>query len=231
MRLPRIVLFSLLAACLPNFGQAAIVISEVHPTGSNATYGRDWFELTNTGAAAINITGWTIDDNSNAFASSAVLRDVTSISAGESVVFIEVNAADLSSTIETSTIALSFQSAWFGSNIPSGFRMGRYQGAGLSFGAGGDAVNIFDPTQAIQASVTFGTSTVGTTFDNAVGASGTISTLSVVGVNGAFNSFAGGEIGSPGTIAAVPEPTTLLLISSCSILGLGVKRFRRGPKM
>jgi P pilus assembly chaperone PapD len=59
---------------------ASIIISEVNPTGSSTTtYAADWFELTNTGAYAVDISGWKMDDNSNAFASAVALRGVTSI--------------------------------------------------------------------------------------------------------------------------------------------------------
>ncbi len=45
--------------------QAAIVITEAHPTGSSSsTYAADWFELTNTGNTDVDITGWRVDDNS-----------------------------------------------------------------------------------------------------------------------------------------------------------------------
>ena len=71
-------------------GVAPIVaITEVSPTGSSASYGADWFELTNTGSSALDITGWKMDDNSNSFAASVALRGVTSIAAGQSVVFLE----------------------------------------------------------------------------------------------------------------------------------------------
>ena len=56
----------------------------------------------------------------------------------------------------------------------------------------------------------FGSGTSGVSFDNAAGTGGTetppplISTLSAVGVNGAF--AAGGETGSPGTITEPPPP-------------------------
>ncbi|HAF00150.1 MAG TPA: PEP-CTERM sorting domain-containing protein, partial [Methylophilaceae bacterium] len=52
-----------------------------------------------------------------------------------------------------------------------------------------DAVNIYDSTGVIQASVSFGASDAVSpfqTFDNAAGVTGAISTLSQVGVNGAF---------------------------------------------
>ena len=77
--------------------RASLVISEVAPWGSgNSPYAADWFEVTNTGASAVNLTGWKVDDNSNAFASAVVLNGVTSIAPGESVIFIET--ANLAAT-------------------------------------------------------------------------------------------------------------------------------------
>src|SRR5262249_33858367 len=81
-----LVLFSSISA------RAAIIISEVEPSGSSAvsnTYNADWFELTNTGASAVNITGWKMDDNSHTFANAVALRGVTSIAPGQTVVFVE----------------------------------------------------------------------------------------------------------------------------------------------
>jgi len=47
------------------------------------------------------------------------------------------------------------------------------------------------------------------TLDNTAGLSGAISQSSVAGVNGAFSD--GQEIGSPGDVAPVPEPSTIAL--------------------
>ena len=71
-------------------GAAVLIISEVHPSGSgNGTYDADWFEVTNIGTAAANISGWKVDDSSNAFATALALRGVTSIPAGKSAIFFE----------------------------------------------------------------------------------------------------------------------------------------------
>ena len=83
-----------------------LVISEVAPWGSgnNTPYGVDWFEVTNTGASAVTLTGWKMDDNSNAFANAVLLNGVTTIAPGESVIFMETaNLAAASGSI------LSFQ--------------------------------------------------------------------------------------------------------------------------
>src|SRR5262245_10486384 len=96
---------------------AAIVITEVTPWGSSASnpaipYATDWFELTNNGPTAVTITGWKMDDDSASFLSARALTGITSIAAGESVIFTE-NAA-----------AASFLSTWFGANPPAGLQIG-----------------------------------------------------------------------------------------------------------
>lgn len=195
---------------------ADVIITEVHSTGSaSSTYGADWFELTNTGPASVNTTGWRIDDNSNAFANSAELLGISSIGVGQSVIFIEGDA----------TTADAFRAAWFGTSVPANFQIGTYSGSGLGFSGNGDAVNVFDAAGAPIWSVSFGAGTVGTSFDNAAGASGVISTLSQAGVNGGFLSVTGGEIGSPGTIA-VPEPSSLVVVAASGI-ALLLKRRRQ----
>jgi hypothetical protein len=205
---------------IPATAEAAMIISEVHAAGSSSTtnsYNADWFEITNTGAAAVNITGWKVDDNSHAFATALLLRNVTSIAPGQSAVFIEGNT----SGSNDATIATNFKAFWFGANVPAGFTIGGYGGSsiGLSSSAG-DEVNIYDAGGNRISGVAFGPQADGTSLDNAAGAGSatlpfpTISTLSAVGVNNAFSSFAAGgtlsahEIGSPG---AVPEPSSIVL--------------------
>ncbi|HEX8295696.1 MAG TPA: lamin tail domain-containing protein [Chthoniobacteraceae bacterium] len=198
--------------------QSAIVITEVHPTGNNASYAADWFELTNNGASAVNITGWKIDDSSASFASALALRGVTNIASGASVIFLE----GIADGTTDSTIATNFRSAWFGANPPAGLMIGGYGGSGAGLGNSGDAVNIYDSTGTLVANVSFLAATTGTTFDNPSGANGAVTTKSVSGVNGAFTS-PGGEIGSPG---AVPEPGSATLLFG-AIAGIAALRRRR----
>src|SRR5207244_927037 len=55
----------------PGIGNVGrLLITEVAPWGSSGTpYLADWFEVTNVGGGAIDMTGWKMDDNSNSFAS------------------------------------------------------------------------------------------------------------------------------------------------------------------
>jgi hypothetical protein len=181
----------------------SLIISEVAPWSSSiAPLSADWFEVTNTGPGAVDISGWKMDDSSASFGSAVALSGVTSIAAGESVVFIE--SADLP------TVASNFNHVWFNDTPPAGLQIGAYNGSGVGLGTGGDAVNLFDGSGKVQANVTFGTATTNLTFDNAAGLDGTaISQLSAVGVNGAFAApNDSNQIGSPGTIQNAVVPNT-----------------------
>jgi uncharacterized protein YjiK len=185
---------------------SALIVSEASPWSSgNSAYGADWFEVTNTGTTAVNISGWKFDDNSNAFGSAVALRGVTTIGAGKSVVFLE-GLADGSTD---ATIIAAFSTAWFGTATPpAGFVIGTYGGAGVGLSTGGDSINIFDAAGNRITGTDFGPSTTFRTFDNKSGVASTtlplptVSSLSTLAINGAFLSANGLETGSPGSIAA-----------------------------
>ena len=157
----------------------------------------DRFELTNTGTSAVDISGWSMDDNS-ATAGIAPLAGVSSIAAGQSGVFVDGDGATSARFLDTC----------FGGSAPAGFMIGSYAGKGVGLSTGGDAVNLFDADGVQQASVSFGASTTGYTFDNAAALDdAAISQLSALGVNGAFaaaNDATG--IGSPGSSQPFPNP-------------------------
>jgi uncharacterized protein YjiK len=189
-------------------GTPALIISEVAPWSSgNSTVAADWFEVTNVGTATATITGWRMDDNSNSFGSSVALNGVTTIAPGEAVIFIE--------SASPATIAATFRSVWFGANPPASLKIGTYSGSGIGLSTGGDAVNLYDSTGVLQASVQFGTSPVGPsfpTFDNSIGSNNaTISALSAIGINGAFAAANHAvEVGSPGTLGPPSTPVVTL---------------------
>jgi Lamin Tail Domain/PEP-CTERM motif len=208
---------------------AQVIVTEVAPWSSgNSPLARDRFELTNIGSGAVSIAGWTMDDDS-ALANSASLSGVTTIGAGESVVFIERAAADMAATLVS-----NFINIWFGGSAPSGLQIGTYlQGVagGVGLSATADSVTIYSGTEGtLQTNVSFGGSDAVTpfqTFDNAAGLSGAISALSIAGVNGAFTVASGNEIGSPG-VAPVPEPETYaMLLAGSGLVGFVARRRRQ----
>ena len=185
-----------------------LIISEVAPWSSgNSPVAADWFEVTNGTAFPIDITGWKVDDSSGSPLAALPLTGINVINAGESVIFFE-------SANPTATAA-TFRTTWFGTNPPPTLRFGSYTGGGIGLSTGGDAVNLYNSTGVLQASVLFGASPAGPafpTFDNAAGLNNvTISQLSAAGVNGAFLAalpVAGAtEIGSPGRIVGTGGPT------------------------
>jgi uncharacterized protein YjiK len=180
-----------------------VTITEADPTGSATGdgYETDWFELTNAGSTAVDVSGWKMDDSSNAFGTAVPLEGVSTIEPGESVLFIE--------TDEPAKVGV-FETAWFGTASVPGLKVGTYHGSGVGLSSGGDAVNLFESDGTKVTGVTFGTATAGVSFDNAHGtpAGGetdtTLTTKSVPGTDGAFKNAAG-EVGSPGAIANDPE--------------------------
>lgn len=204
--------------------RAAIIITEVNAAGSShPLYAADWFELTNTGASAVDISGWKVDDDSASSGSALAFRNgPTSIPAGKSMVFMEGNATGTNDAQKQT----DFKTAWFGANVPADFLIGSYGGSGIGLsGTNGDQVNIYDAGNNLMANVSFGAEAFGATFDNAAGLNNAaISTLSVAGVNGAFASpSTSSEIGSPGV---VPEPGTLALFSLLTALSARRRRSR-----
>ena len=111
-------------------------------------------------------------------------------------------------TGDLATVAAVFRTTWFGANPPSGLQIGSYSGSGVGLSTNGDAVNLYDGTGTLQASVTFGAAPANApfaTFDNAAGLNNTaISLLSAIGIHGAFAAANdASEIGSPGTVGPV----------------------------
>ena len=165
-----------------------IVISEVAPwSSSNSPLAADWFEVTNTGSSAVDLTGWKMDDNSHSIANAIALNGITSIAPGEAVIFIE--------TADLATAAAAFRNLWFGANPQRVTQIGSYSGSGVGLSSNGDEVTLFDGAGNLVAGVGFGAAPAAApfaTFDNHAGAGGTtlplpvISTLSAAGVNGAF---------------------------------------------
>jgi len=218
--------------------QAQVLIRITEAMSSSGTGGTpDWIELTNLGNVAADITGWKVDDSSYGTPSTAILalNGITSIAAGESVVFFETPAANL--TGAWSTDLTNFRNFWGGL---SGVQVGYYGGSGIGLSSGGDGAVIFNASGAEATSrVSFSTATTGTSFNFVYDAAGAqtsaANALSVAGAYGATTvSAAWGGTGTavsntagPGTIVTVPEPSSTALIGLGTIALLGLRRLNR----
>lgn len=191
----------------------------------------DWWEITNFGSSAVDITGWKFDDSSFTFGNAVALIGVSSIAAGESVVFVET-AAPL-------TDLVGFRAFWGGSATTA--QIGSYSGSGVSLSSAGDGVVIFNASGSeVTPRVTFGAATTGSSFYYQYDAAGDPTTspntnaiVSAVGtVSGqvTYLSASSGpqNVGSPGTaINAVPEPSSVAFVA-CGVLAVAARcRHRR----
>lgn len=193
--------------------QAQLRFTEVMSSSGSGGTG-DWFELTNLGSGAVNITGYKFDDGSFNISAAVSLQGVTSIAAGQSVVFLE--AANPSST----AIA-AFRTFW--GNIDS-VVIGSYSGSGVGFSSGGDGVILFDAGGSEVTRNSFGAATTGFSF----GFDPTTSTFGALSANGSFGGFTSAgsptNVGSPG---AIPEPSTYAaLVGALALAGVALRRRR-----
>lgn len=167
-----------------------LAITEVMSSAStNAPGSGDWWELTNFGNFPVNLRGLRFDDNSEMLSSAFVFTNSFTIAPNESIVFVE------------SITPEEFRAWWGPEFLSPNLQILTFRGNGLS--STGDAVNLWNLAAAEEedklASAVFSTATSGTTFgydpDTAQ-----FGGLSAAGVNGAFESARGGDIGSPGYI-------------------------------
>lgn len=198
--------------------RAALIVTEVmasssHPGG--AANG-DWWELLNNGPAAVNLENWFWNDDNQLGGTHRVFGSVT-IQPGEILLVVDE---------PTDNIA-DFRAAW---GLPGTLQiLSNQQVAGgfAGLGANGDQVNLYNASETLIASVTFGQSTEGKTFAwDALGASlGT----SEAGQYGAYvapgdgDGGVGTDVGSPG-YAHVPEPATLALLCVLLVAGWSARR-------
>lgn len=202
--------------------QADLVITEVMSTsGAPAPLtGQDWWELTNNGTSSVSLQGYEWEDNapSGPGGATAIFGNIN-IGAGESIIIHQGSTANGDTAFRATwslapTVQVLFQDSFTGNNPFSGLS------------SAGDEVNLYNNLGQLVASVSFGASTTGVSFEWD-GDSGASLGLSVNGENGAYTATYGG-IGSPGfaLLTAIPEPTGLVVLGGASLLGLVVRRRR-----
>jgi len=175
--------FVLLAVALP--ATAQMRITEYMYGGANGEY----VELTNVGATAVDMTGWSFDDDSE-IPGTVDLSAFGTVAPGESVILTETAAAD-------------FRTAW---SLCDAVKVIGGNTTNLSRN---DEINLFDASQQLVDRLAFGDQTFPGTI-RANNASGWVSaaglgandaaawTLSTVGDGEGSYASTGGDIGSPG---------------------------------
>jgi hypothetical protein len=161
----------------------------------------DWWELTSFESEAVNIGGWRFNDNGGDLADPFTIPPGVSIGPGETVIFVE----NLS--------PVQFRNWWGAANLPAELQIISYSGSGLSLGAGGDGIRLWNDTTTTSAdtidSVDFGSAQNGITF-NYNPDTGIFGVPSQDGLHGVFRAAASpGDIGSPGRIRRTAAPVTL----------------------
>lgn len=191
---------------------AAISITEWAYQGG----GGEFVEFTNLGGTAVDMTGWSFDDNSGA-AGSFSLSGFGIVAPGESVVVTDLTDA-------------AFRTEW---SLPAAVKVigGNTQNLGRA-----DEINLYDSSNVRVDWLAYDDQTLGSPRTNnasanpltlaAVGAhDSTLWTLSVAGDSYSSTTSVGGGIGNPGRFTLVPEPASAAMLAS-ALLGFGVVRRR-----
>ena len=184
------------AMLLAGRADAAIRITEWMYSGDDG----EFIEFTNTGAAPVDLAGWSFSDTARA-PGAVSLSALGTIAAGESFILAEPTAA-------------AFRTAW---NLSAAVKVLGENTANLGRG---DEMNIYDAANALVDRLTYGDQTIAGSI-RAQNASGNPKTLGALGANDvlqwqlavagdAYGSYAGtaGNLGNPGSFALVPEPAT-----------------------
>jgi len=197
-----LILLSTLA--LPLSAQLRITEIMSNSLHSTSAANSDWFEITNTGATALNIGGYSFDDEAPIPRQAGQIFPSYSIPAGASVIVLR----------ESSSTA--FRSLW---NLPASVKIFTEAEVpnfpGLS--GDGDSLFIFDAGNSVVSEFTFGAATRGASFARFTNGNPVPGGLSVNGLFGAYRSNDPSEdVGSPGTAAQPPAPLPPIFIAPFS---------------
>lgn len=199
---------------LAGAASADLIITEVLPqttAGTAAGINGDWWELTNTGASAINLAGYQWADTEDALpGSDSNFFPAFTINPGQSIIILEELAASEADWRANwgipSSVEILGTDEMVDDSTPEG---DTFSGLGSS----NDGVFFYDPAGTLLSSYLYTTTTRGTSFEqdffgNDLG-------LSVIGENGAVRAT-NADIGSPGS--AVPAPGAVGALGLAALL-------------
>src|SRR5258706_7946505 len=190
-----------------NFARAQLAITEAMSSASTnlgatlVSQNSDWWELTNFGTNALDLTGYSWNDKGGGFvAANTVPFMGFTIGRGEWIVFFQSNSPASMSPDQ-------FRAWW---NIPVTVQAVIFQANGL--GSTGDGIRIWGPSATSDAdaldSVDFLDALRGSTFTYNP-SNGLFGWISTNGVGGAFKAATAEDVGSPG-VTSGPVPTVIL---------------------
>ena len=164
-----------------------LAITEVMASSNdaNSAVNEDWFEITNYGSTAVDLAGFSWDDNS--YAAGTVVFPSITVAPGEAIVVAQIDAANEAAFRVTWNLG-----AWVQILVNEDFAT-----AQPGFSANGDGVALFDssatPIEICRAEYTAALAGFSVEYDTACTYLGN----AAVGVRGAYTST-GGDVGSPG---------------------------------
>lgn len=214
--LKKIISAAFLGACCyaASTSAATLQITEWMYNGLGSGSIGEFVEFTNTGNTAINMAGWSFDDNSRAPGSQS-LSAFGIVAVGESVILTDDTAAN-------------FRTRWgLGATV-------KIIGGNVNNLGRADEINLYDNSNALVDRLTYDDQTIGGVRTNGVSATIAFSQLGANNASLAIRSVVGdtygsyadtlGEIGNPGKYPApVPLPAAVWLLGS-TLAGLGFMR-------
>lgn len=197
MKTAALAAWSMLWGLIPML-HSQLAITEVMSSAANTKDGQpvtqnsDYWELTNFGETALDLTGYKFNDDGPLVSARREPFQGLIIGPGEAVVFVR---SDVNSTVE------AFRE-WWGEALPAGVQIRFYPSPGFS--SNGDAVQLWDPEDRLVDAVVYGAATRGRSFTYNV-ETGSFTSLSTNGLHGAWKARTADDEGSPG-VHAGPVP-------------------------
>ncbi|MEY2465484.1 MAG: hypothetical protein QOD03_5, partial [Verrucomicrobiota bacterium] len=197
----RTLLFLLASLAFFETAHAQLAITETMPSastnlgGATVPQGPDFWELSNFGANAIDLSGYIFNDadaTRGGDADAGTLSGVT-IGPGESIILVQNGTVGFSTRDD-------FINWWGAANVPANLQVLYYTGNGQS--SSGDSIVLWSPTATSDADYVdradFGEALRGHSFTYHP-TNGVYGTISSNGVNSAFKAVISDDEGSPGT--------------------------------